>query len=168
MDRFREIDDPADARHYTPPKENKINHFVHDSLGDPGTCTDRNHNHPPKAEQNPFDYEDRVMEAMKHAARWIDKTKADHGAVADLRESVTLMHTELTRLRNKPQLLTEIPSARRPGLSYADPMGRFLCWPADTNFVNDFSPLELRVMEAHIRAALDNVSKALHQKGIGA
>jgi hypothetical protein len=127
---------------------------------------DDRHNTPPRAEQNPFDYEGRVISAMRHAARWLDRTRADRGAMAELHESVSLMHTELMRLRNTPQPLTEVPSMPEPGIVYADPTSRFECKPADSAWTGEYlSLLELRVMRAHLLTALDNTNAALRQKG---
>ncbi len=36
--------DPSDERHNENPF--RVNHFVHDALGDPALCSDSNHNHP--------------------------------------------------------------------------------------------------------------------------
>lgn len=128
---------------------------------------------PPAEDQNPFDYEARVAAAMQHAARWLNTTRADGGAIRALREAVALMHTELMRLRAAQQTEAEQPdkpldAGLSPQLGLVYVSNHSTSRPAQADWLthaknpNHVSLLDLRVLEAHLATALGNVKAALN------
>lgn len=115
-------------------------------------AADARHNTPPKGG------------AVARVRKWANGGGLVNGYV--IRQDVRELLAELDRLRGIVENREEMP---RPGLTYVDPNGRFECTPAQPAWLahatanpESFSPLELAVMEAHVRTALANVRRALH------